>query len=105
MFQNFGKKIGDLAQTAAKKSGELAQTAAKKSGEMVEITKLNMNITSEENSIEKLYTEIGKLYYSSIENGTELDAGVAEICQKIKAHKDNIAQIKEKINSIKQEEE
>ena len=78
MFENLSKKIGDFAQNAAKKSGEFAQTAAKKSSEVVEITKLNMSITGEENSIEKLYVEIGKLYYSSNQAGTELDGSIAK---------------------------
>ena len=105
MFENLSKKIGDFAQNAAKKSGEFAQTAAKKSGEVVEITKLNMSITSEENSIEKLYIEVGKLCYSSTQAGTELDGSISEICQKIKGHKDAIAEIKDKINAIKNAEE
>ena len=127
MFENFTKKMGDIAQNAvkkssgiaqnavkissdfaqnaAKKSGEFAQTAAKKSGEMVEVTKLNMSMTSEENSIEKLYTELGELCYSSIQAGTELDGSISEVCQKIKAHKDAIAEIKGKIKSIKNDEE
>lgn len=116
MFENFSKKIGDIAQNAmkkssdfaqiaAKKSSEFAQTATKKPVEMVEITKLNMSITSKENSIEKLYTEIGKLYYSSNQAGTELDGSITEICKKIKGHKDAIAEIKEKIKAIKKAED
>ena len=95
--QTAAKKSSDIAQTAAKKSGEIAQNAAKKSGEIVEVTKLNKNIANEENAIEKLYSELGKLYYNSIESGTDFDAGVAGICKKIKEHKENIVALKEKI--------
>jgi small-conductance mechanosensitive channel len=102
MLENFGKKLGDLAQTAAKKSGEIAQTAAKKSGEVVETTKLNMSINGEEESIRKLYAEIGKLYFESVNNNTPIDSVAEELCDKIKEHQENIDEYKEKIKLIKE---
>jgi DnaJ-class molecular chaperone with C-terminal Zn finger domain len=90
MFDNFGKKIGDLAQNAVKKSGE-----------MVEVTKLNINIKTEEESIDKLYDEIGKYCYVRYEAGNENDSSIIEICGKIKDHKEKISALKEKINEIK----
>lgn len=90
MFDNFGKKIGDLAQNAAKRSGE-----------MVEVTKLNISIKSEEDSIDKLYDEIGKYCYVRYEAGNENDSSLIDLCDKIKDHKEKINSLKEKINEIK----
>ena len=104
MFENLGKKVSGFAQVAAKKSGELAQTAAKKSGEMIEITKLNMSISNEEEIIKKRYTEIGKQYVESLDSGEDFSASVHEMCNEIKQSKENISHIKEKINQIKKDE-
>lgn len=90
MFDNLGKKIGDLAQNAAKKSGD-----------MVEVTKLNINIKTEEDSIEALYDEIGKYCYIRYEAGNENDSSIVELCDKIKDHKEKIGALKDKINEIK----
>jgi len=90
MFDNFGKRIGDLAQNAAKKSGE-----------MVEVTKINISIKSEEDSIEKIYDEIGKYCFVKFEAGNETDSSIIDLCEKIKDHKTKISAFKDKINEIK----
>lgn len=90
MFDNLGKKIGVVAQSAAKKSGEV-----------VEVTKLNLNINSEEESIKKLYIELGKYCFDKFESSTEDDGTVLDICNKIKTHKENIDNLNQKITEIK----
>jgi hypothetical protein len=102
MLENFGKKIGDFAQSAVKKSGEIAQTAAKKSGEVVETTKLNMSINGEEENVRKLYAELGKLYFDSVSSGAPVDSVAEELCDKIREHQENINEFKEKIKHIKE---
>lgn len=90
MFDNIGRKLGDLAQNAAKKSSE-----------MVEVTKLNINIKSEEDSINQLFSEIGKYCLIKYEAGNENDNSIIELCEKIKGNKANINILKDKINEIK----
>ena len=90
MFDNLGKKMGNLAQTAAKKSGEL-----------VEITKINFNISSEEDKIKDLFCEIGKSFYEMYIENPDASGRFSEQCAKIKQYKDNIKVLKEKINEIK----
>jgi uncharacterized coiled-coil DUF342 family protein len=90
VFDNLGKKIGNIAQSAAKKSGE-----------MVEITKMNLSINKEEDSIKKLYAEIGEYCYERVENGAQFDDEIVSLCQQINSHKNNISSLKEKINEIK----
>ncbi len=89
-LENLGKKVGEAAQAAAKKSGEL-----------VEITKLNVNIGSEEDKIQKLYTQIGKSVYEKYSVSGDADENVVENCETIKVHEHNIKTLREKILEVK----
>lgn len=89
-LENLGKKVSVAAQAAAKKSGEL-----------VEITKLNVNINSEEDKIQKLYSQIGKAIYEKYNASGITDDEVAELCKTIAAHKENIQSLREKIAELK----
>jgi uncharacterized protein YpuA (DUF1002 family) len=89
-LENLGKKIGETAQAAAKKSSEI-----------VEVTKLNSNINSEEDKIQKLFTQIGKTVYENFkQTGNTVDFA-AEDCQQIAAHEENIKALREKIAEVK----
>lgn len=89
-LENLGKKVGEAAQAAAKKSGEL-----------VEITKLNVNIGSEEDKIQKLYTQIGKTVYEKYNATGMADSEVHENCEAIKVHEQNIKALRDKIMEVK----
>jgi len=85
-FENIGKKAGE---------------AVKKSGELVEITKLNMNITTEEGKIQKLYNQIGKKVYENYCQTDKVDELFAEDCNTIKDYENTIRNLKNKIMEIK----
>lgn len=85
----------------AKTVGDGAATVAKKSGEIVETSKLNLNISSEKNNIEKLYKEIGEMIFEKYKNGAMIDVDLEEACKSIEESNDNIERIKEKIEEIK----
>ena len=89
-LENLGKKVGEAAQAAARKSGEL-----------VEITKLNVNIGSEEDKIQKLYTQIGKSIFQKYSATGAVDDDVKGTCESIKVHEQNIKALKEKIMEVK----
>ena len=89
-LENLGKKVGEAAQAAAKKSGEL-----------VEITKLNVNIGSEEDKMQKLYTQIGKTIFEKYSATGAADIDVQENCEAIRVHEQNIKALKEKIMEVK----
>lgn len=89
-LENLGKKVGEAAQAAAKKSGEL-----------VEITKLNVNIGSEEDKIQKLYTQIGKTVYEKYSAAGATDADTKENCEAIRVHEQNIKALRDKIMEVK----
>ncbi|HOJ10140.1 MAG TPA: zinc ribbon domain-containing protein [Clostridiales bacterium] len=89
-FDNLGKKVGEAAQAAAKKSGEL-----------VEVTKLNMSISTEEDKIKKLYSKIGENTYAKFRSASEIDPDFIADCEEIESHEEAIKNIRAKIMEIK----
>jgi len=89
-LENFGKKVGEVAQAAAKKSGDLVET-----------TKINVNINSEEDKIQKLHTQIGKAIYTKYAASGIADEEALEACEAIKFHEQNIKSFKDKQLEIK----
>jgi DNA-directed RNA polymerase subunit RPC12/RpoP len=89
-LENLGKKIGETAQAAAKKSSEI-----------VEVTKLNANVSSEEDKIQKLYTQMGKAVYQKFSETGNTEDYLKEACEQIVAHEQNIKALKEKIAEVK----
>lgn len=92
-------KAKDLSQVGAAKAKDLSQAGAAKAKELTEIAKLNMASSSEEDAIRKAFIELGKAYYEG--HGTEPEASVAEICEKITASKAVIEENRLKIEEIK----
>lgn len=89
-LENLGKKVGEAAQAAAKKSGEL-----------VEVTKLNVNINTEEDKIQKLYSQIGKTVFEKYVATGEASDDIREACEAITVHEQNIKSLREKISEVK----
>lgn len=89
-LENLGKKVGEAAQAAAKKSSEI-----------VEVTKLNANIGSEEDKIQKLYTQIGKAIYEEFISPGETKEDFKALCSQITEHEQNIKALREKIADVK----
>lgn len=81
--------------------GKAAQAAAKKSGELVEVTKLNVNINSEEDKIQKLYAQIGKSIYEKFAATGETDDEIRQTCEAISVHEQSIKNLKDKIADVK----
>lgn len=89
-FDNFGKKIEDATKTAAKKSNEL-----------VEITKINVEIKSEEDKIKKVYTEIGEKVYENYNADDEVFDGFKELYDEIESSKTKVHKLNERALEIK----
>lgn len=83
------------------KTMDLAQAGVAKSKQLMEIAKLNLANTSEEDAIKKAYIEIGKLYYA--ERGMAPEAAYVALCEKITSSKINIEENRAKINELKAE--
>lgn len=102
LIQNVnGGYIMAFLENLGKKVGEAAQAAAKKSGELVEITKLNVNINSEEDKIQKLYNQIGKTLFEKYSATGAVDEDLKEPCEAIKVHEQNVKNLREKIMEVK----
>ncbi len=87
-FGNLRSQMSDLAHSGAAKTRELA-----------EIAKLKMNISAEQDTIRRAYTEIGKRYYAA--HGTEEKNAYPSICAKITECNQKIADSKQKIADIR----
>ncbi len=82
-----------------KTMGVVMDSAAAKTKEFTEITKLNMQISSEERKIEKLYAEIGKLAFER-EKGNSASFA-SEQCGKILGCKRTISELEKKLGEAK----
>ena len=91
---------------AAKNIGvEAAQTAAAKAKELAAVAKANISIYAEEDKVKKAEIELGKLYYRDYAVGEELDtAEYLPWCQKIDESKKAIAELKDFIASLREDE-
>lgn len=92
MFEKFMDKAMNLAEAGMSKAKEVG-----------EITKLNLENTSEEENIKKAYLEIGKLYYT--QNSANPDPAYAQMFTKIGDSKAKINANKAKIAQIKADDE
>lgn len=90
IFDNITKKVTDTAKAAAKKSGEL-----------VEVTRLNMNVSAEQDKIDKICLSIGKTIYEAFKKGEGTPDSFIENCKDAAGHDENIKNIKQKILEIK----
>ena len=88
-FDDFGKKLGIVAETTVTKARELT-----------EITKLNMQISCEERKIEKLYAEIGKLVFEKEKD--KQGSFVSEQCTKIIEVQQAVKELNKKLNEVKE---
>lgn len=90
-FGNLGDKISSKSKEVAGKAKEMAEVAG-----------LKGRISTEEDLIKKYYSEIGRIYFEQF--GENPDAMFATQCQGIKASKEEIAKIEEKIKKLKETE-
>ena len=82
-----------------------AQTAAQKAKVLAAIAKTNVSIYAEEDKIKKAEAQLGKLYYRDYAVGEEMDnAEYLPWCQKIDESKKLIAELKDYIDSLKQDD-
>ncbi len=89
-FNNFGKKIEDATKTAAKKSNEL-----------VEMTKINVEIKSEEDKIKKIYTDIGEKVCENYNVDDEIFDGFEELYNRVQDSKAKIHKLNDRALEIK----
>ena len=98
---NFSDSFDSVLDTAK----EAAGAAAKKTRQLAEIAKANVAIYAQEDKIKKAERELGKLYYRDY--AVEEEADIAEYlpwCKRIDEAKKNIADLRDYIDGLKDEE-
>ena len=99
-------RFSENFEAAKNMAVEAAQTAAAKAKELAAVAKANIAIYAEEDKVKKAEIELGKLYYRDYAVGEELDtAEYLPWCQKIDESKKTIAELKDFIASLREEEE
>jgi uncharacterized coiled-coil DUF342 family protein len=86
VFDNITKKVTGTAKVAATRANDI-----------VEVTKLNLSISAEEDKIKKLYAELGKAVYETYNAGEEVGDAFKFYCKKIDEIEKNIEEMKQKI--------
>ena len=99
-------RFSENFEAAKNMAVEAAQTSAAKAKELAAVAKANIAIYAEEDKVKKAEIELGKLYYRDYAVGEELDsAEYLPWCQKIDESKKAIAELKDFIASLREEEE
>ena len=79
-----------------------AAAAYDKSGQLVDITKVKLSIVSAEGAVEKLYKELGEIYYKDSKDGTINDPeAIKGICETIDSKLEEIKALNLKIAALK----
>ena len=91
-LDKIGKKIGNVAGTAADKAKDLAET-----------TKLHANIASEEKKVLTYYQEIGEIIFQQDKDNP--DSPAAESIKKVLAAQQLIVELRQKIADIKNDKD
>ena len=99
-FNDFSKKASNFAANAAGKARDLAVYATDKAKRVGRIAKLNLDISSEKESIRRAYTDIGKLYYEMHKDAPE--GFFVQLCEEITASETAISQKETEINALKE---
>lgn len=90
MLENVGKKISGAGKAAMKVSGDLVQ-----------VTKLNLEVKSEENKVEAIMLELGNAIYEKYKAGNSVDEVLNEKCDEITKCMNSIEELKAKIAELK----
>ena len=93
-LDNLGKNIG-------RKFSDTYKSAAKKSGELIEDAKLKIGISSEQEKIEDIYSEMGRRVYEAHLKGEDVNDIYKTECERIDAITEIINGMKLKILQMK----
>jgi hypothetical protein len=75
---------------------EGAESVAKKSSELIEVSKINLEISSEEKKAYELYAKIGRKIYKRYMEGKEIDKDLISKCKEIEDIESDIKELEEK---------
>lgn len=84
---------------AAEKTRNFADKASDKAKDVSRITKLNFELKSAKDTMEKTYTEIGKIYYDTHKNDPE--DYFLQLCEEVTTINERISAIQSEIDKLK----
>lgn len=93
---------GRIRMAILDKIGSIAKTATDKAGETIEVTKLNVKINSIRDKMGDSKKNLGDYYYRKFSEGAELDDFASDLCKQIIAFEEEIAQLQEQIQAVKE---
>ena len=88
-FDNFSKKVQDVAFVATEKAQQVAAGAGEKANAVADKAKTEYEMASERRSMDKNYRAIGEWYVSTLEG--DAPEAVADIVAAIKASQEKLA--------------
>ncbi|MBE7033505.1 MAG: hypothetical protein E7406_04680 [Ruminococcaceae bacterium] len=95
----------DFLDKVKKIASDVASTSSKQSKKLYATAKLNLEISNKQKKVKELYKEIGfEAYKSFKEDGKVLEA-IQSRLEKIDAYEEEIAELRKKIDSLKNTEE
>ena len=95
----------DFLDKVKKIASDVASTSSKQSKKLYATAKLNLEISNKQKKVKELYKEIGfEAYKSFKEDGKVLEAIQGRL-EKIDAYEEEIAELRKKIDSLKNTEE
>jgi hypothetical protein len=80
---------------------EGASNVAVKSGSLLELSKLSIDISSEEKVIREIYEKIGEKIYKDYTENKITDKNLIDKCEEIEHIKKNISSLKKKVIKLK----
>lgn len=98
-FNDIKGAVLNTLGTVAEKTKSIAGKAADKAKDVTKLAKLNLELNSEKDTIQKAYTEIGKLYYETHRNAP--DSFFVQLCDEITLASENAARLQVEIEEIK----
>lgn len=88
-----------LLNNISKKITATTQNVVRGTKDFTDIARLNSLISDEQVQIENLYSQVGKLYYESVE--IDADSALGKLCLAVTASNERIAKYNEEILEIK----
>lgn len=90
-----------LLDDIREKATNAAKSAYNATNEFIEVSKINLAISAENDKIKTVMLEIGKVVYDTYSDGRPLEAALSVKCDEISASEKNIDELKLKILDIK----
>ena len=98
-FNNLKGAVLSTLGNVAGKTRDFAEKAADKAKDVTKLAKLNLELNSAKEALEKTYAEIGRLYYDTRKN--DPDSFFVQLCEEVTSSNENIARLQIELDELK----